>query len=67
MHKTTGDIKFVSKSDGKKLDEDWARLKFTTNAEGKKVMRVNFGAFTMDVLENGTREVIETDGDQRTE
>lgn len=60
MHKTSGDIKFVRTDlEGQLLGKDWTKIQFTKNAKGENVMRVNFGKFTMDILPNGTREVVE--------
>lgn len=67
MHETTGSIKFVDKKDVSKLSGEWKRVQFVNNDKGEPVMRVNFGQFTMDVSENGTREVVEEHGDGSTE
>lgn len=60
MHKETGDIKICrTKLEGQMLGKDWTQIQFTKNQKGENVMRVNFGNFTMDILPNGVREVID--------
>lgn len=39
INKFTGDVKTLTKSQGKHLSEDWARAKVVTNDKGKKVFR----------------------------
>lgn len=44
INRFTGDIKVMSKKDGKNLNEDWARAKMATNQEGKRVFRFKLDA-----------------------
>lgn len=44
INKFTGDIKIMTKSQGKHLSEDWARAKMVTNNEGKRVFRFHLSA-----------------------
>ena len=46
INRFTGDIKVMSKADGKNLSEDWARAKVTKNAKGEKVFRFELDATT---------------------
>lgn len=58
MHKTSGDIKICrTELEGQLLGKEWAKIQFVKNDKGQAVMRVNFGAFTMDVSETGERTV----------
>lgn len=60
MHKETGDIKICrTELEGQLLGKEWTRIQFTKNEKGERVMRVNFGSFTMDVLPNGVQEVVD--------
>lgn len=52
----------ATKSQAKKLGNDWERIQFTKNQEGERVMRFKFTApdgtiATVDVQENGEKEV----------
>ena len=63
MHKTTGDLKICrTELEGQMLGKEWVKIQWTKNAKGEPVMRVNFGAFTMDISENGERTVTNGDG-----
>lgn len=44
INRFTGDIKVMTKSQGKHLSEDWARAKMVTNKEGKRVFRFKLSA-----------------------
>jgi hypothetical protein len=60
MHKVSGDIKICRTDlEGQLLGDDWTKILFIKNQDGVNVMRVKFGTFTMDILPNGTREVID--------
>lgn len=39
INRFTGDVKTISKKEGDKLNEDWARAKIVKNSEGQKVFR----------------------------
>lgn len=65
INRFTGDIKVMTKSDGSKLNEDWARAKMATNDKGERVFRfhlsapvegpdgkVHMGTATIDLTEN---------------
>lgn len=39
INRFTGDVKVLSRADGKQLNEDWARAKMATNDKGEKVFR----------------------------
>lgn len=70
VNRYTGDVKIVTKSQAKSLSEDYDKVEFTTNDEGKRVMRIrivdaNGVTATADVMENGEREV-SVDGDGKS-
>lgn len=44
INRFTGDIKVMTRKDGKNLNEDWARAKMATNHEGKRVFRFKLDA-----------------------
>lgn len=54
----TGDIKRLTKSAGKKLSEDWSRIRIVTNDKGERVMRMELNGATVDISENETPEVV---------
>ena len=75
INKFTGEVKALPKSEGKKLNEDWARAKVVRNKDGKKVFRFTLsapvkdkdgktiiGTATIDLTENET-EVEQSDVD----
>lgn len=39
INRFTGEIKTLTRKEGKQLNEDWARAKMVTNQEGKRVFR----------------------------
>lgn len=39
INRFNGDVKVMSRKDGKNLNEDWARAKVVTNSEGEQVFR----------------------------
>lgn len=78
IHKFSGDVKMLPKSQGAKLNEDWHRAKVATNEKGEKVFRfqiatpvkdengkTRMGIATVDISEVSETEV--DDGDQRPE
>lgn len=44
INRFTGAIEIMTKSQGKELNEDWARAKMVTNQEGKRVFRFKLSA-----------------------
>ena len=44
INRFTGEVKTLPKSQGKDLNEDWARAKMATNMEGKRVFRFKLAA-----------------------
>ena len=44
INRFTGDIKVMTRKDGKNLNEDWARAKMATNQEGVRVFRFKLDA-----------------------
>jgi hypothetical protein len=66
MHKTTGDVKLVTKREGKKLGKDYSGAQFTKNEKGEDVMRFEIAGGNgvtaiVDISETGEQEV-ELDG-----
>lgn len=39
VNRYNGDVRIMTRQEGKGLNEDWARAKIATNSEGKKVFR----------------------------
>lgn len=52
LNKFNGNVLVVTKQEAKKLNEDWEKIEFTTNEEGKRVMRLHLNGATVDVSEN---------------
>lgn len=44
INRFTGEIKIMTKIQGRELNEDWAVAKMVTNQEGKKVFRFHLSA-----------------------
>jgi hypothetical protein len=66
MHKTSGEIKICrTVLEGQLLGDEWTQIQFTKNDKGERVMRFKFDKFTVDILPNGTREVV-SDGNGST-
>lgn len=66
VNKFNGNVLVVTKQEAKKLNEDWERVEFTTNDQGKRVMRIHLNGATVDVSENEDKEVV-LDGIGNTE
>lgn len=64
-HEVTGDIIRATKQGAKKLPKEYKQIEFTTNEQGKKVMRMHLEGATVDISENETQEVSEN-GDAPT-
>lgn len=77
IHKTTGEVKILPKSEGRQLSEDWARAKLAKNEKGERVFRfeietpvigrdgkTHMGVATVDISEVETPEA--EDGDRDT-
>ena len=48
INKFTGEVKILPKSQGSKLNEDWARAKMATNEKGDRVFRFQIAAPVKD-------------------
>jgi len=48
INRFTGDVKVMSRKDGKELNEDWARAKMATNDKGERVFRFKLDASHTD-------------------
>ena len=57
VHKLTGNVKILTKQGAKKLDANWDKVEFTTNDQGKRVMRIQLNGATVDISENEPEEV----------
>jgi hypothetical protein len=67
VHQDTGDVVSVAnKAQARQLPEPYKRVEFIKNDEGKNVMRLRLRSATVDVSENGEREVV-LDGNRTTE
>jgi hypothetical protein len=68
INRFNGDVKIVSKQSAKKLSEDYSKVQFTENEQGKRVMRFELEGATVDVLENEQPAELEaSDGNRDTE
>ena len=57
FNKTTGSVVKATKSQAKKLPDDYQRIEFVKNSAGERVMRFKFDGATVDVSETGEKEV----------
>jgi hypothetical protein len=70
INRFTGEIEIMTKTQGKELNEDWARAKMVTNQEGKRVFRFKLAAPVTDKDGNthmGTAIVDLTEADAEPE
>jgi hypothetical protein len=67
INRFTGDVVVVSKQHGKKLSEDWSKIQFIKNEQGKQVMRLQLEGATVDVAENEQPIEVAPDGKRSTE
>lgn len=81
INRFTGDVKVMSRKDGKNLNEDWARAKMATNQDGDKVFRfeldaevkgrdgkIHKGTAIVDLTESEVPQELEAiDGERATE
>lgn len=44
INRFNGEVKVLSRKDGKQLNEDWARAKMATNEKGERVFRFELDA-----------------------
>jgi len=44
INRFTGDVKVLTRKEGKELNEDWARAKVVTNEKGERVFRFHLSA-----------------------
>lgn len=61
-----GNVIKATKSQAKRLPDDYKQLEFLKNEKGEPVMRFKFNGATVDVLENNDQEV-QSDGNRDTE
>ncbi len=47
----TGQVLPLTKAQGKKLSEDWSRIKPAVNEKGQRVLRMKMEGATVDILE----------------
>lgn len=47
----TGEVLPLTKAQGKKLNEDWSRIKPATNEKGERVLRMKMNNGTVDIKE----------------
>ena len=52
VNQFSGDIKYLRKSEAKKLSEDWSKAELITNEAGERGMRIKLDGATVDILEN---------------
>ena len=53
----SGEVKPLTKAQGKLLNEDWSRIKPVINDKGQKVLRMQLNGATVDISENNAPEV----------
>ena len=53
----TGEVLPLTKQQGKKLSEDWSRIKPAINEKGQKVLRMKMQGATIDILETEVAHV----------
>ena len=66
VNRFTGDVKVVTKSQAKKLSEDYSPTEQIVNKDGERGMRIKLENATVDILENGKQEVT-PDGNRDSE
>lgn len=54
----TGEVLPLTKAQGKKLSEDWSRIKPAINEKGQKVLRMKMEGGTVDILETEVARVV---------
>lgn len=57
VHQKTGEVIGATKSGAKKLSDDYKKVEFVTNDQGKQVARVKIEGATIDISERETKEV----------
>lgn len=65
IHEDTGEVVTATKSQSKYLPDQFKRAEFTKNDEGTPVLRIRLKNATVDISENGEREVL-VDGNGNT-
>lgn len=63
----TGELRVLTKSEGKKLGEDWSRVKPAVNEKGERVLRMQMHGATIDISENTAPAEVVKDGVGSTE
>lgn len=60
IHKKTGEMIQATRAAAKKLGDDYTKVEFTTNKDGKPMARVKIEGATIDIVENDApAEIIE--------
>jgi hypothetical protein len=54
----TGEVLPLTKQQGKKLSEDWSRIKPVINEKGQRVLRMKMQGATIDILETEVANVV---------
>lgn len=57
VHRFNGSIVTATKSQAKRLPEEYEQVEFVDNEAGEPVMRLQLNGATVDISENGTQEV----------
>lgn len=65
VNRFTGDIQIVTRGSAKKLSEDYSRVEFVKNEDGKPVMRFELEGATVDVSENEQAEALDGNGNTK--
>lgn len=59
IHQKTGTMVSATKKQAKRLPEDYKKVEFTRDKDGKPMARVRIDGATIDIKERGTVEVPE--------
>ena len=54
----TGEVLPLTKSEGKKLSEDWSRIKPAINDKGQRVLRMKMEGAIIEILETEVADVV---------
>ena len=63
----TGEMKVLTKGQGKQLNEDWSKVQPAVNEKGEHVLRIQMAGGTIDISENKAPAEDDQDGKQSAE
>jgi hypothetical protein len=56
INRFNGEIVIATRQSAKRLNEDWEKIEFTENDQGKRVARLHLNGATVDISENEVAE-----------